>query len=525
MNQLKRVSGILLHPTSLPSRYGIGDLGKEAYDFIDFLYDAGQEIWQILPLTHTGYGDSPYQSFSAFAGQPLLISPAHLKDLGLVKKEDLADCPVTDEEHVDYGTIIRWKTKIYKLAYNNFLAKGDKELTDGYEAFCKAQKFWLYDYAIFMACKDAHGGKSWLDWNDEYQQPTDAVKEKFYNEHKEEVGYYQFLQYIFFMEWADLKDYANDMGVKIIGDIPIFVSMDSADVWANQQLFQLDTKGHPLAVAGVPPDYFSATGQLWGNPLYDWDAHQKEGFAWWISRIKSQLNNLDILRIDHFRGFEAYWSIPYGESTAINGKWVKAPGSELFTAIKEALGDDLPIIAEDLGTITPEVKALRDEFDFPGMKILQFAFNSTGESDYLPHQFQNPNCVCYTGTHDNDTTVGWFSEIEGECKEKVIRYAKVTDEKEIHWNLIELGLGTIAAYAICPLQDVLGCGADARMNTPGKASGNWSWRYKSDDLTSEIAKRLKELTILYGRKEVKVKETKVDKETDEETDGKVILND
>ncbi len=500
MNQLKRMSGILLHPTSLPSKYGIGDLGKEAYDFIDFLHDANQHLWQILPLTHTGYGDSPYQSFSAFAGQPLLISPAHLKELGLVKKDDLQNCPVADEEKVDYGTIIPWKTRIYKIAYQNFLSADDKELTANFEDFCKEQRFWLYDYALFMACKDVHAGKSWLEWDDEYQQPTAELKDKFYEEHKEEVGYYQFLQFIFFMEWKELKEYANDAKVQIIGDIPIFVSMDSADVWANQKLFQLDTKGHPLAVAGVPPDYFSKTGQLWGNPLYDWEAHEKEGFAWWISRIKSQLKNLDILRIDHFRGFEAYWSIPYGEKTAINGKWIKSPGKELFTAIQKALGDDLPIIAEDLGIITEEVEELRDTFNFPGMKVLQFAFNSTGESSYHPHNFTHPNCVCYTGTHDNDTTVGWYEQADKDCKKKLLKYAKVLDEEDIHWSMIELCLGSIAAYAICPLQDVLGCDTKGRMNTPGVASGNWSWRYKKDALTSKLADKLKELTVLYGRK-------------------------
>ncbi|MGN1266951.1 MAG: 4-alpha-glucanotransferase [Dorea sp.] len=521
MNKLKRVSGVLLHPTSLPSRYGIGDLGQEAYDFVDFLHDSGQHIWQILPLTHTGYGDSPYQSFSAFAGQPLLISPTHLKTLNLVQKEDLADCPVTDEEHIDYGTIIPWKTKVCKLAYKNFLTgAADAKLTVDFEKFCEEQKFWLFDYALFMACKDVHSGKSWLEWNDEYQQPTKELKEKFYTEHKDEVCYYQFLQFIFFMEWHELKDYANDMDIKIIGDIPIFVSMDSADVWANQQLFQLDAKGHPLNVAGVPPDYFSATGQLWGNPLYDWDAHKKEGFAWWISRIKSQLKNIDILRIDHFRGFEAYWSIPYGEKTAINGKWIKAPGSELFTAIQNALGDDLPIIAEDLGIITPGVEALRDEFAFPGMKVLQFAFNSTDEGDYLPHQYQNPNCICYTGTHDNDTTVGWFSELNADCQKKTLRYTKTQDADDISWGMIELALSSIAAYAIFPLQDILSCSSDARMNTPGVASGNWGWRYKEDDLTSEIADKLKELTILYGRHHKKQKDQKTN--TD---DGKVVVYD
>lgn len=519
MNQLKRASGILLHPTSLPSRYGIGDLGKEAYDFVDFLADAGQSLWQILPLTHTGFGDSPYQSFSAFAGQPLLISPAYLQELGLVSSADLADCPVGDETQVDYGTIIPWKTRIFKLAYQNFLKELETNLEwmSHFTAFCEAEAFWLYDYALFMALKDAHDGKSWLEWNDEYQRPTTALKDQFYMEHEEEVDYYQFLQYLFFIEWGELKTYANDAGIKIIGDIPIFVSMDSADVWANQHLFQLDSKGYPLVVAGVPPDYFSATGQLWGNPLYDWEAHKKEGFAWWIRRIQSQLNNLDILRIDHFRGFEAYWAVPYGDDTAINGQWIKAPGHELFTAIQKALGDDLPIIAEDLGTITPEVEELRDAFHFPGMKILHFALNNLGENGYLPHQFTNPNCVCYTGTHDNDTTVGWFSDLDEACQKKTLRYVKASDASNIHWDLVELALSSIAAYAIFPLQDVLGCGKEGRMNTPGEAIGNWSWRYTAADLTSETAEKLKEFTLLYGRKETP--------SIEEETSSEVTLDD
>ncbi len=499
MNSPKRISGILLHPTSLPSAYGIGDLGQDAYDFIDFLHEANQTIWQVLPLSHTGFGDSPYQSFSAFAGQPLLISPEHLLDLGLVEKSDLAGCPVGNPEHVDYGTIIPWKQKIYKLAYQNFLTEKDNDLRKGFRTFCKEQASWLMDYALFMACKDLHSGKSWQEWELEFKKPTKTFRKAFYKEHKEDVDYYQFLQFIFFMEWEKVKAYANGLGIQIIGDIPIFVSMDSADVWANQKLFQLDTKGHPLAVAGVPPDYFSATGQLWGNPLYKWEAHVKENFAWWIRRIEKQLQNVDILRIDHFRGFESYWSVPAGETTAINGKWIKSPGRELFTAVKETLGDDLPLIAEDLGIITDEVKALRDEFHFPGMKILQFAFNSTGESDYLPHNFEHPNCICYTGTHDNDTTLGWFEALSKDCKRKVLRYAKVGRESQLHWDMIQLCMGSSAAYAIFPLQDVLGIGTEGRMNTPAVAAGNWNWRYLREDLTGEIIETLKELSLLYGR--------------------------
>lgn len=500
MNHMTRMSGILLHPTSFPSPFGIGDLGSCAYEFVDFLEQAGQHLWQILPLTHTGYGDSPYQSFSAFAGQPLLISLSHLSKLGLLEEFELQNCPVTDEEHIDYGVIIPWKQALFRLAYQRFMTKTpDAHLKEDFISFCRENDFWLDDYALFMACKDSNDGKSWLEWADEYRLPTPETKASLQEKLAENIDYYRFLQFIFFTEWKDLKKYANEHGVKIIGDIPIFVSMDSADVWANQHLFQLDTKGFPLAVAGVPPDYFSATGQLWGNPLYQWDAHEKEGFAWWIARIKSQLANLDILRIDHFRGFEAYWSVPYGEDTAIHGQWVKAPGIELFSAIQDALGEDLPIIAEDLGLITDEVNALRERFHFPGMKVLQFAFDSTGEGDYLPHRFRSPECVCYTGTHDNDTTCGWYRTLAPDCKKKLQLYTATEPGQNISRGMIRICLGSIAAYAVCPLQDVLALGSEARMNTPGVAAGNWNWRYKPGSLTSSLAQELKELTVLYGR--------------------------
>ena len=379
MKDKRRLSGILLHPTSLPSPYGIGDLGEAAYKFVDFLATAGQHLWQILPLTHTGYGDSPYQSFSAFAGQPLLISPSGLKRLGLVGDKDLEGCPASDDERVDYGTLIPWKQHILEAAYREFCRDDydNQKLKEGFSRFVQEQGCWLNDYALFMACKERNEGRSWLEWDEQYRTPTEDRKEQLRSRLSQAIGFYQFTQFLFFDEWMRLKEYANQKDIRIIGDIPIFVSMDSADVWASQHLFQLDSNGYPLKVAGVPPDYFSATGQLWGNPLYAWDAHKEEGFAWWISRIRHQLDVLDILRIDHFRGFEAYWSVEYGEKTAINGQWVQAPGYELFNAIQNALGDDLPIIAEDLGIITDEVNALREHFHFPGMKVLQFAFDST----------------------------------------------------------------------------------------------------------------------------------------------------
>ena len=514
-----RKSGILLHPTSLPSPYGVGDLGKGAFQFIDFLEDANMHLWQILPLTHTGFGDSPYQSFSAFAGQPLLISLDHLVKLGFLNPEDLSDCPKTDDSSVAYADIIPWKTRLYKLAYEHFLTKVSvlSSFNREFQKFCKEEAYWLDDYALFLTCKDLHNGKSWQEWDEEYKTPTKAFKKDMLEKYAKETGYYQFLQFILFQEWDEVKAYANARNIQIIGDIPIFVSMDSADVWANQELFQLDTKGHPLAVAGVPPDYFSKTGQLWGNPLYNWDAHIEEGFAWWISRIKSQLKNLDILRIDHFRGFEAYWSIPYGEETAINGKWIKVPGKELFTAIQNALGDDLPIIAEDLGTITKEVDELRMSFNFPGMKILQFAFEVTGESNYLPHQYTDTNCVCYTGTHDNDTTRGWFTTLKKDCQKKVLTYSGAKGDTDIAFQLIRLCLGSIAKYAIIPMQDALGHGSEARMNTPGTPSGNWSWRLESDELTGELSETLRRLNLLYGRNLIEEKtEEKVKEEVEKD---------
>lgn len=499
-HRLPRISGILLHPTSLPSAYGIGDLGQEAFAFADFLQQSGQHLWQMLPLTHTGYGDSPYQSFSAFAGQPLLISPDHLCELHLLEPDELSDCPHTDPEHIDYGAIIPWKMHLLERAYKRFLITADQnpELSRRYHSFCAEQAFWLNDYALFMACKKINGGVSWLEWEENYRLPTEEFKAQLRIELDRDIGYYCFLQFLFFEEWYALKAYANERGIQIIGDIPIFVSMDSADVWANRHLFQLDESGYPTRVAGVPPDYFSETGQLWGNPLYNWEGHKYEDYAWWISRIKSQLQILDILRIDHFRGFESYWSVPYGEPTAINGTWVKGPGRALFSAIEAKLGENLPIIAEDLGVITPEVEALRDGCHFPGMKVLQFAFETTGESDFLPHQFTNSHCVCYTGTHDNDTTCGWYETLQPQCRDKVRRYMNI-ENCTVSRAFIRTCLSSIAAYAVYPLQDALDLGKEGRMNTPGVPSGNWDWRFKKDALTEELALELRELSHLYGR--------------------------
>ena len=501
----QRMSGILLHPTSLPSPYGVGDLGQGAYDFVDFLANAGQHLWQVLPLTHTGFGNSPYQSFSAFAGQPLLISPEHLVELELLTFEDIQTCPYADDANIndtntDYECIIPWKEKLFILAYERYQRTSNNILMEEYDSFYKKNAFWLDDYCLFMACKSHNNGACWLDWDAHYKSPDKTQKQALRTHLHNEISFYAFIQFIFFKEWHALKQYANQHHIQIIGDIPIFVSMDSADVWSQQHLFDLDANGYPCKVSGVPPDYFSSTGQLWGNPLYKWETHKAEGYAWWIRRIQSQLDIFDLVRIDHFRGFESYWEIPYGDDTAINGTWRAGPKDDLFRAITTTLGENLPIIAEDLGIITPEVEKLRDKFQFPGMKVLQFAFEGMDESTFLPHHFHTPHCVCYTGTHDNDTTFGWYQTISEEARDKIRRYMN-TNGHTIHLDFIRTCLGSIATYAIFPLQDVLGLDSTARMNTPGVATNNWKWRYKKEMLTNEVAAALKELTILYGRYE------------------------
>lgn len=493
----RRYAGVLLHPTSLPSPYGIGDLGPEAYAFIDFLADAGQHLWQTLPLTPTGFGNSPYQSDSAFAGQPLLISPDDLREKGLISEHLLHSCPQGDGKKVDYDAVTPWKMQLLREAYATFLSGEFPELKEAYETFCKEEAHWLTDYALFMAYKELHEGASWLSWEKAYQNPTPATKKKLSQE-LPSIGYYQFVQFLFYEEWNRLKEYANEREVLLIGDMPIFVSLDSADVWANQHLFQLDSTGYPTVVAGVPPDYFSATGQLWGNPLYDWKAHEAEGYQWWIQRLRHQLRLSDYVRIDHFRGFESYWEVPATEETAIHGKWVKGPGEALFTAFQKEFGTEIPIIAEDLGIITPEVEALRDAFHLPGMKILQFAFESEEESTYLPHQLVTTNCICYTGTHDNNTTRGWYDHATEFSRDKVRRYMN-TDGGRIHWDFLRTALGSVATFALYPLQDVLGLGEEARMNTPGVAAGNWDWRYEKHELYDGLAEELLRTTKLYGR--------------------------
>lgn len=489
-----RTSGILLHPTSLPGRYGIGDLGADALRFVDWLAEAGQKWWQVMPLGPTGYGDSPYQAFSAFAGNPYLISFDLLQEEGLLSPEDLADTPDFPKDAVDYGWIYVWKYPKLAQAFAHFKAGKAAHLQADFTAFCQAEAHWLSDFALFMALKNAHQGAAWHTWPQDIRtrQPLAMQHWKdILSEQTEAIAFYQFL---FFRQWNTLRAYARSKHVGIIGDIPIFVALDSADAWSAPEEFYFDEQGHPIVVAGVPPDYFSATGQLWGNPLYRWDRMQKDGFRWWIRRFQGALKLYDLIRIDHFRGFAAYWEIPAHETTAINGKWVDAPGHALFEAVRQALGT-LPIIAEDLGVITPEVESLRDNFEFPGMAVLQFAF---GDADYQSNAFFPENIslnrVVYTGTHDNQTTKGWFAETKGLERDNITSYLPDIQAENAAWTFIEVAWKSRATMAIAPLQDVLNLGAEARMNLPGEAAGNWSWRYQNAQLSHFSARQLHALT-------------------------------
>lgn len=495
---LLRASGILLHPTCFPSQFGIGDLGKEAYRFIDFLQESGQRYWQVLPLGPTGYGNSPYMSYSAMAGNPMLISPEKLRDEGLLQEEDFANLPLFPVEKVDYQQVIASKIPLLKKSCANFKAHATPEQERAFADFCQTKAYWLDDYALFMALKDAQESPNWYTWEPEIARRKPEAMDAARLLLGGAIFYHKFTQYEFFRQWSELKQYANERSIYIIGDIPIYVAHDSADVWAHPEIFCLDKQtGEAKLMAGVPPDYFSSTGQLWGNPVYDWETLQKQDFNWWVQRFEAMLDYVDIIRIDHFRGFEAFWAVPKGEKTAINGKWIKAPGEQLFETIKRKLGK-LPVLAEDLGTITPEVEALRDKFEFPGMKVLQFAFGSDANNPYLPFNYQR-NAVVYTGTHDNDTTVGWFHQASDWEKQNLLLYLGSFSPDGIHWDFIRLALSSVANLAIIPLQDLLGLGTEARMNFPSKAEGNWEWRYKAQALSEELAKKLKTLTTLYGR--------------------------
>jgi 4-alpha-glucanotransferase len=495
---ISRSSGVLLHPTSFPGRFGIGSLGDEALEWLDWLERAGQKLWQILPLGHTGYGDSPYQSFGAFAGNPLLISLERMAEQGWLSAADLENPPAFPADLVDYGWIYVWKWPVIQQAHANFRAYGTNAQREAFQAFRTENASWLEDYALFMACKDANGGTPWTTWPNELVHRDPHALETVRRELEDSVSMYAFAQWVFFDQWASVRASAQQKGIRIIGDIPIFVAHDSSDVWANQHLFDLMSEGAPRVVAGVPPDYFSATGQLWGNPHYRWDVMQQDGFGWWLQRFFETFKTVDIVRVDHFRGFDAFWEVPWPAETAMKGQWVKAPGVALFDAVRARFGE-LAIIAEDLGVITPEVEALRDGFGLPGMKILQFAFYDGPDDPFLPHTYKE-NCVVYTGTHDNDTTRGWWDSEPEDVQKKVLNYLKLADDADIVWDLIRAGWRSRAVMSLAPLQDLLDLPTDARMNLPGSLGGrNWGWRYASEVLSDGLADQLRALTLETNR--------------------------
>ena len=491
-----RRSGILLHPTSLPGAYGVGELGREATAWLDFLASAGQRLWQVMPLGPTGYGDSPYQSFSTFAGNHVLISMETLVEEGWLQAAELASLAELPAERVDYGALIPRKLELLEAAAERFGRAASAATLAQLEAFKREHAGWLDDYTLFMALKEAHGGSAWSEWVPGLRDREPAALARARAEVAAHVAKHTLWQFWFFTQWNAVRARARELGVEIIGDVPIFVSMDSADAWANPELFHFAEGGVPTVVAGVPPDYFSVTGQRWGNPLYRWDRLAETDYAWWVERVRATLKMVDIVRIDHYRGFAAYWQIPASEPTAVNGRWVPGPGDELFAALRRELGE-LPLIAEDLGVITPDVDELRRSNGFPGMKVLQFAFASDADDPYLPHNYTN-ECVVYTGTHDNDTTAGWYAAAP-EVERDLVRRYLARDDGEIAWELIRLAQASVADTAIVPLQDALGLGSDARMNTPGTAGGNWSWRFAWQDVPYWIAPQLAELAELYGR--------------------------
>lgn len=491
-----RRNGMLLPIASLPSPYGIGGFSKEAYEFIDLLEETGQKLWQILPLGPTSYGDSPYQSFSTFAGNPYFIDLDTLVEKGWLTKEA---CEASDygdnESYIDYGRIYNSRFVLLKQAFLNSDVLSDEKFTE----FCKANQHWLPDYALYMALKNQNDGKSWIEWEEEIRLRKPEAVEYYKKELEEECNFYEFLQYEFHEQWTKVKEYAHKKGIQIVGDVPIYVAFDSADTWANPELFQLDEKNLPLGVAGCPPDAFSATGQLWGNPLYNWAYHKKTGYDWWLKRIAYCFDLYDIVRIDHFRGFDEYYSIPYGDETAVNGHWEKGPGMDLFNTVKEKLGE-LDIIAEDLGFLTESVFQLLKDSGYPGMKVLQFAFDPSEDSDYLTYKYQR-NCVVYTGTHDNDTTAGWFEKLSDGDREVALRYMNsfYTPKEEQHWDLIALAMRSTADTCIIPVQDFLGLGSEARINMPSTLGDNWKWRMTKGAFSEELKEKIRRMTKLYGR--------------------------
>ena len=491
-----RRNGMLLPIASLPSPYGIGGFSKEAYEFIDLLEETGQKLWQILPLGPTSYGDSPYQSFSTFAGNPYFIDLDTLAEKGWLTKEA---CEASDygdnESYIDYGRIYNSRFVLLKQAFLNSDILSDEKFTE----FCKANQHWLPDYALYMALKNQNDGKSWIEWEEEIRLRKPEAVEYYKKELEEECNFYEFLQYEFHEQWTKVKEYAHKKGIQIVGDVPIYVAFDSADTWANPELFQLDEKNLPLGVAGCPPDAFSATGQLWGNPLYRWDYHKKTGYSWWMDRMEYSFELYDVVRVDHFRGFDAYYSIPAGSKTAEFGHWEDGPGYDLFKKMKERFGT-LDIIAEDLGFLTPSVFKLVEKTGFPGMKVLEFAFDGGPGNQYLPHHYEK-NCVVYTGTHDNMTLQGWYHELNPETKKFAVNYLgnERTPQGEIHWDYIRLALASTARLAVIPVQDYLGLGNRARINEPSTLGKNWRWRMKTGDLTEEILERCRQMAEQYSR--------------------------
>ena len=490
-----RTSGVLMPISSLPSPYGIGTLGKEARRFVDFLVEGGQTYWQILPICPTSYGDSPYQSFSSFAGNPYFIDLELLCKSKLLTKEECESYQFGhSQRYVDYGMMYQARYDVLKKAYARF----KKRIPSDFEAFCEEQAYWLDEYALFMAIKNANGGVSWMEWSDDIRFRKPAAMKKAKEECREDIAFYQMLQYLFFEQWKSLKAYANERGIQIIGDVPIYVALDSADVWANPKQFYLDKDLKPISVAGCPPDAFSEDGQLWGNPLFRWDVMKKDGYDWWTKRISAMANLYDIVRIDHFRGFDSYYAIPAKDTTAKNGEWKVGPGMDLISNLEKKLGR-LPIIVEDLGLLTPSVVKLLEDSGFPGMKVIQFAFDSREGSDYLPHNYQK-HCVAYTGTHDNDTCIGWYHSAPQETALFAKEYLNLTAKEGINWGLMRGVWASAAEMAIVPMQDILGLDSSARMNTPSTLGENWKWRALPGEMNHRLAKKLMKYMIMYGRK-------------------------
>ena len=493
--KFNRSSGILLHPTSLPGPDGIGDLGPAAYEWVNTLAKMGCGNWQILPLGPTGYGDSPYQCFSAFAGNPYLISPAMIMNMGLLNYKDYEGRPEFPEDKVDYGTAILWKLTVLDRAFRNYLKQKPSQFESDFSRFQKEQAFWLDDFSLFITIKEKFNNIAWADWPSEYKMRDEKALKKVRKEQTEDILRQKFRQFLFFEQWNALHNFANSKNINIIGDIPIFIAGDSADAWANPELFYLDDQRNPTVVAGVPPDYFSPTGQLWGNPLYNWEAHKQNNYQWWAERFRSLTKMVDIIRLDHFRGFAGYWEVPADKPTAEIGRWVPGPGIHFFDEMKKQLGD-LPIIAEDLGEITSDVDELRDRYEFPGMKILQFAFGSP-QDPFLPHNYDQ-NCVAYTGTHDNDTTLGWYRSAPENERDYCNRYLRAS-EADIAWKMIRAIWASVAVIAIAPLQDLFNLGTEARMNFPGKPHGNWTWKMSDETIEEGLINKIRDFNYLFNR--------------------------